>query len=186
MGGTGRTGRTGKAAFHALLVVMIAAGFSTALAGKGTTSRIVISGDNLVNPIEIRDAAIVQKFQIWTGPGTSSCNGAGRCVEGGEGFIVDWSAGAVPARPSGLHQYQVSFFVEDERLPEQPKLERLAYVVLYEYDAARSQGFVYLPGKSDPWHELNWGSIYRRGLEGNWFRATRAWQDAVVPLISLR
>jgi hypothetical protein len=50
----------------------------------------------------------------------------------------------------------------------------------------RSQGFVYLPGKGDQWQELNWGSIYRGGLEGHWFRATRVWQDAVVPLISSR
>ena len=172
-----------KFALRAAVTVMVA-GFSAGLAGKGSTSRISISGDNLATSIEIRDVAVVNRFQIWTGPGMRSCDGAGRCVEGTEGFIVDWSAGAVPARPSGLSQFQVSFFVEDERLPGQPGRERLAYVVLYEYDPAGSQGFVYLPGKGDRWHELNEGSIYRGGLEGHWFRANRAWQDAVVPLIS--
>jgi hypothetical protein len=73
----------------------------------------------------------------------------------------------------------------DERVPGPPRPEELAYVVSYEYDPARAQGFVYLPGNGDPWYALNSRSIYR-GLEGNWFRATRAWQDAVVPLISQR
>jgi hypothetical protein len=170
-----------KGLFGVQVVVLLAL-FSTGLAGKGSTSRISISGDTLAAPIEIRDAAIVDKFQIWAGPGTRSCV-AGHCVEGAEGFIVDWSAGAVAAQPSGLRRYQVSFFVEDEPSSAQPKPERLAYVVLYEDDPVRSQGFVYLPGKGDQWQELNWGSIYRR-QEGHWFRATRAWQVVVARLIS--
>jgi hypothetical protein len=170
--------------FRIAVAAIMIAGSSAALAGKGSTTRISISGDALAAPIEIRDAAIVNEFQIWAGPGTRSCV-AGHCVEGAEGFIVDWSAGAVAAKPSGLRRYQVSFFVEDEESPAPPKPERLAYVVLYEYDPVRSQGFVYLPGKGDQWQELNWGSIYRR-LEGHWFRATQAWQDVVVPIISSR
>jgi hypothetical protein len=170
--------------FRAAVAVIMIAGFSAALTGKGSTSRISISGDTLAAPIEIRDATIVNEFQIWAGPGTRSCV-AGHCVEGGEGFIVDWSVGAAAAKPSGLRRYQVSFFVEDEQSPARPKLERLAYVVLYEDDPVRSQGFVYLPGKGDQWQGLNWGSIYR-GVEGHWFHATRAWQDVVVPLISSR
>jgi len=176
--------RKAKAPFRVVAAVMVA-GFSTVLAGKGATSRITISGDILAAPIEIRDPAIVIQFQIWAGPGTRSCV-AGHCREGAEGFIVDWSAGAVAGVPSGLRRYQVSFFVEEERSASKPTPERLAYIVRYEYDPMRSQGFVYLPGKGDQWQELNWGSIYRGGLEGHWFRATRAWQDAVVPLISPR
>jgi hypothetical protein len=176
----GRKGRIGRMdGFRTAVAAIMIAGSSAALAGKGSTSRISISGDGLASPIEIRDAAIVNKFQIWAGPGTRSCV-AGHCVEGAEGFIVDWSAGAVAAKPRGLRRYQASFFVEDEESPAPPKPERLAYVVLYEFDPVRSQGFVYLPGKGDQWQELNWGSIYRR-LEGHWFRATQAWQDVVVP-----
>ena len=174
-----------KTAFRAILTIIIAAGFSTAFAAKGATSRINISGGNLDRPVDIRNEAVLEAFQIWSGPGTSSCV-AGQCVEGTEGFIVDWSAGAVAARPNRLPRYQIAFFVEEEGVGRQPAAERLAYVVLYEYDSARAQGFVYLPGKGDQWNELNWGSIYRHGLEGAWFRATRAWQDAVVPLISQR
>jgi hypothetical protein len=180
----GRNGERGKAFFLVVVAVMVA-GSSVALAGKGSISRISISGDTLAAPIEIRDPAIVSEFQIWAGPGTRSCV-AGHCVEGTEGFIVDWSAGAVSGVPGGLRRYQVSFFVEEEPSALRPRSERLAYVVLYEDDPGRSDGFVYLPGKDDDWHEVNWGSIYRGGLEGNWFRATRAWQDLVVPLISRR
>ncbi|HEV3062326.1 MAG TPA: hypothetical protein VGY48_29015 [Vicinamibacterales bacterium] len=174
-----------KTAFQAVLAIIIAVGFSTALGAKGATSRISISGGNLGRPIDIRNEAVLEAFQIWSGPGTSSC-ASGQCVEGTEGFIVDWSAGAVVARPSGLPRYQIAFFVQEGGVGGQPAPERLAYVVLYEYDSARAEGFVYLPGKGDQWQELNWGSIYRHGLEGGWFRATRAWQDAVVPLISQR
>ena len=183
--GAPHPGKHMKAAFQAVLAITITAAFSTTFAAKGATSRISISGGNLDRPVDIRNTTVTHEFQIWSGPGTSSC-AAGHCVDGTEGFIVDWSAGAVMARPSGLPQYRIAFFVEEEGVSGQRASERLAYVVLYEYDPAGDQGFVYLPGKADQWHELNWSSIYRRGLEGNWFHATRAWQDAVVPLISPR
>jgi hypothetical protein len=66
-----------------------------------------------------------------------------------------------------------------------PGPEHLAYVVSYEYDAAASQGYVYLPGAGDQWYALDSASI-ERGREGHWFRATRAWQDAVVSRLARR
>ena len=59
----------------------------------------------------------------------------------------------------------------------------LAYVVTYEYDPSTRQGCVYLPGKTDEWYRLNSGSIWRRGLEGNWFAASSAWLKFVSPII---
>jgi hypothetical protein len=44
-------------------------------------------------------------------------------------------------------------------------------------DPATGQGYVYLPGKADEPYRLNTKAIYR-GREGNWFRATAAWQTA--------
>ena len=84
-----------------------------------------------------------------------------------------------------MHFGAFSFYVTDARFPGQPGPEHLAYIVSYEYDPAASQGYVYLPGKGDQWYTLNSASIYH-GREGNWFRATRAWQDAVVSLIARR
>jgi hypothetical protein len=151
---------------------------------KGTTSRVIISGGNLPTPVEITDANVLRQFQIWAGPGTSSCV-RGDCVEGTEGFFIDWLAGPVTDRPSGLKRYEVSFYVIDDRFPGQRAREQLAYVVSYEYDSAGSDGYVYLPGRSDSWFRLNSRSIYR-GREGNWFHATRAWQDAVTSLLAQR
>jgi hypothetical protein len=175
-----------KAAFRGLVGIGIALALSTVISAKGETSKITVAGATLASPIEIADTNVVREFQVWAGPGTTVCiGGRGNCVEGTEGFIVDWSSGTVAQRPSGLQHYEVSFYATDRRFPGQPGPEHLAYVVSYEYDSAASQGYVYLPGKGDQWYALNSASIYR-GREGKWFRATRAWQDAVMPLIAHR
>jgi hypothetical protein len=175
-----------KIAFRGLLSFGIALGLSTVVSAKGPTTRIVVSSVLLSNPIEITDANIVKEFQVWTGPGTRSCiGGITNCVEGTEGFIVDWLSGTVDQPRSGLQRYEVSFYTIDARLPVQQSTEHLAYVVSFEYDPSTSQGYVYLPGKGDQWFGLNSATIHR-GNEGNWFRASGAWQDVVVPLIAAR
>jgi hypothetical protein len=119
-----------KVAFQALLTLAIAAGFSTALAGKGATSRITISGGNLASSIEIRDPAIVKPFQIWAGPGTRSCAGdRSNCVEGTEGFIVDWSAGTLPARPRGCNatRFLFSSWTNASPVRHVPRSSRTSY-----------------------------------------------------------
>ena len=175
-----------RATFRGFVSIGLALAVSTALSAKGLTSKITIAGHNLPSPVEITDANIVKQFQVWSGPGTTVCvGGRGNCIEGTEGFIVDWSSGAVVQKPSGLQHYEVSFYAIDARVPGQPGPEHLAYVVSYEYDAAASQGYVYLPGQGEQWYPLNSASIYR-GREGKWFHATHAWQDAVVPLIAQR
>jgi hypothetical protein len=175
-----------KATFRGLIGISVALVLSAVASAKGDTTKITISGAHLANPIEITDLNIVKEFQVWTGPGTTGCiGGRSNCIEGTEGFIVDWSSGAVVQRPNGLQHYEVAFYVIDARVPGQPGPEHLAYVVFYEYDPAASQGYVYVPGKGDQWYALNVTSIYRR-REGKWFQATRAWQDAVVPLITPR
>ena len=172
-----------KIALRGLVCAGVTLALSTTLLAKGPTTRITISGSSLTNPIEISDVNIIKEFQVWAGPGTKMCvGGIANCVEGTEGFIVDWSSGAVSERPSGLERYQISFYVNDHSASRSGPA-RLAYVVSYEYDSATAQGYVYLPGKTDQWYSLNTESIYR-GREGNWFRAAAAWQDAVVPLIA--
>jgi hypothetical protein len=51
-------------------------------------------------------------FQVWAGPGTSS-NQA-------QGFIVDWSSGAIKELPKGLTRYEISFYLNEHK-------ERIAY-----------------------------------------------------------
>lgn len=60
----------------------------------------------------------------------------------------------------------------------------LVYVVSYDYDPSRPQGFVYLPGRDDERARLNTSVIlHGHGLEGNWLHATSAWESFARPLI---
>jgi hypothetical protein len=151
----------------------------TSLSAKGLTTKITISGPNLPAPIEITDANILEPFQVWSGAGTFHGH-PGTRTEETEGFIIDWTSGTVLERPSGLPQYQISFYVTDDRDPTRPA--QLAYVVLYAIDSMAARDVVYLPGKGDRWYELNVWNISRR-REGNWFRATEGWQKVARPLI---
>ena len=172
---------------RSLLTLTAVLTLSAMLAAKGETTKITISGGTLAAPVEMHDASVVKSFQIWSGPGTQQCfNGRENCIEGAGTFIVDWASGEVTQRPPGLPHYEIAFYVTDSRFADQPPSpERLAYVVDYEYDAASAQGYVYLPGKNDPHWQLNVASIYR-GREGRWYRATKAWLDAVTPLLARR
>jgi len=60
----------------------------------------------------------------------------------------------------------------------------LAYVVLYDYDPASRQGFVYLPGRDDELFQFNHTMWHGNGLEGNWFRARPEWDSYVSTRIA--
>ena len=155
------------AAAFSLLIV-----FSATILAKGATTKVVITSADLQSPIEISDPEVLKNCNVWSGPGTSS-NG----VEGNEGFIIDWASGVVPERPDGLRTFELSFYVRYANRPFAEQTEQLAYVVSYSVDPATGQSYVYLPGKADEPYRLNTKAIYR-GREGNWFRATAAWQSA--------
>ena len=141
---------------------MLAAGTSPAAKGATTTT---ISGANLAAPIEITDATIVQRFQVWAGPGVFHGRG-GVTTEETEGFIIDWSS-MVKERPSGSHVTNL-FYVTDNRFAE-ARLQELAYVVLYEHDSASEHD--YAIGNGDEWYEMNTRNM-THGREEHWFRAT--------------
>lgn len=121
----------------------------TFLLAKGETVRIRVEGADLAAPIEITDPLLLKKFQVWTGPGTSSNEG--------QGFIIDWSRGFIAKVPPKVRVYTVSFFAN---LPR----EKLVSVVLYAYDSSAGERFVFLPGRGDRSYWLNVGSILH-GLE---------------------
>src|SRR5262245_45738607 len=84
------------------------------LYAKGPTRRIVISGGNLVSPIEIGDAAVLKTFNIWSGAGTSSSLSGDPGVGAPETFIVaKWSPVAAP--PSELKRYQAAFYADHHK-----------------------------------------------------------------------
>jgi len=146
---------------------------------SGPTTRIAISAPGLASPAEITDSATLDHFGVWSGPGVT-VNGQ----EQSQGFIIDWMAGVVDAHPEGLPRYEVSFYVTPaSRLAPSPG-EQLAYVVSYEPDPAGG-GYVYLPGKGDERYALNTRTIFR-DREGQWFRASVAWDRAARSVIHQR
>jgi hypothetical protein len=162
------------------LVALLVFALSTSTSAVGVTTRIVFEGADLVAPLTMSDAAAVSRFHVWSGPGTGM-NG----VRATEGFIANWSAGAVAARPEGLRRYEVSFYVKPRQTYQVPAdaPEELAYVVDYEGD--ETQGFVLIPGRTDPRYQRNTRSIYR-GVEGQWFRATVEWHRFVNESLAQR
>ncbi len=167
-----------KGAVATVFSLLIVLGATTLLSAKGSTTKVRITGAKLQTPVEISDPEILKNFHVWAGPGTG-VNG----VEGTDGFIIDWALGAVGDRPRGLDAYEVSFYVKYANRPANEQKDELAYVVSYEADPSTGRSYVYLPGKADGWYRLNTKAIFR-GREGNWFRATAAWQSAVEPIIA--
>jgi hypothetical protein len=135
---------------------------------KGPTTKITIKGADLKSPIEITDPEVLSKFEVWNGPSP-------RLSSNGSGFVVDWSQ-PVAEPPEGLQRYEVAFYAKRTN-------ESLVYVVVYEYDPATDQGYIYFPSRTDEWYRLNVRTIYR-GVEGRWFRAWSAWETVARPLIA--
>jgi hypothetical protein len=125
--------RSGCRAGGLLLVLVTVA----VVSAKGTTTRIVITGSELLGPIELRDRDVVAAFNVWSGPGTRM-NG----VEGMDGFIVDWRSGAVEPLITALRQFDISFLADRNSSGS----DRLVYVVSYGLNPLSGEGYVYLPG----------------------------------------
>ena len=138
----------------------------TPLLAKGKTVKITIKGTDFKTRIEISDLKILEDFQVWTGPGTSTADR--------QSLIIDWSQGPVRKPPESLRRYQVSFHTDPN--------DQIVYVVYYAFSPGAEQGYVYLPGESDEWAGLNVRSIWR-GVEGKWFRAWSAWERVARPLV---
>jgi len=155
---------------------------SAPLAAKAPTVRITITGPDQSAPIEIIEPG-AGAFSVWAGPGVY-VNGAPQT----SGFIADWQKGPKPEPSATLRRYRIAFYTGCK--PSETDLCRVAepqlsYVVLYAYDAATGQAYVYLPGRGEPWYEVNTRSILR-SVEGNWFLASSEWQGFVRPFLAGR
>jgi hypothetical protein len=115
------------------------------LPAKGHTTKITIRRTDLAAPIKITDPKIVESFNVWTGPGTSSNQP--------QGLIVDWSRG-VARPPQNLPVYEVLFFTTHPGR---------AYVVSYLIDPSTDDGYVYLPGMT---HAASKTTRFTRGAHG--------------------
>ena len=171
----------------ALLGLVSMFGALSPLWAKGTTVRIEISGGTLASPFQITDPHRLEEFTFWDGPGMNNV----RLENAERGSIIDWKTGIVAQHPAGLRRYEMSFTADFGivcRSPYRPsdcarEEPRVIYVLVYEYDPTSKRGFVYLPGKGEPWHDSNISTLYRPDAEGHWFRATDAWTSFAEPLI---
>lgn len=155
-----------RIALSVLLSFFMILNVPTQLLAKGKTVKITIKGADLKIPIQISDPKILESFQVWTGPGTSTADR--------QSLIIDWSQGPVRKPPESLRRYQVSFHADPN--------DQILYVVYYAFSPGAEQGYVYLPGDSDEWAGLNVRTIHH-GVEGKWFRAWSAWERVARPLI---
>ena len=148
--------------------------FAGHLSAKSETVKMTITGSDLPKTIEITDKSILTRFNIWSGPGNFRVENGVKTPIINDGSIL-WSQAVVSDPPKGLQQYEVSFY---GMFPE----ERIMYVLRYKYDPIATKGYVYLPGRGEPWYEVNVRSIYR-GVEGHWFTASEEFNNTVEPII---
>ena len=127
---------------------------------KAATVKIIISGPGLPAPLEVIDEQILNLSNVWVGQ------------------FLDGSHGSPEKPPEGLKPYELSFYVKlrDEEV-------RMMYVAYYYPSPSMKQGYIYLPGKGEPWYYLNVGTILRAGQDGRWNYASPAWENLVKPLI---
>jgi hypothetical protein len=121
------------------------------------------------------DPQVLAPFRIWEGPPTSSNDDS---ESQASSFIANGSHAATARPAHGLPRYKVSFGTDEPQ-------EKLFYVVYYEIDPARKQGYAYLPGAGDDPYLLNTGSVLR-DVEGKWFRSWSEWDRVASPLIAIK
>jgi len=129
--------------------------------------KITIKGGGLARPIEIIDPQSLARFFYGSGPGNGSWQGPS--------FVVDWPRGVAAEPPKELPAYDVEFLTSRAGLN--------TYRVTYVYDPVKQEGFVYLPGTTDPrYHENTW--LILRSVEGNWFHSWSEWDVVAKPLLA--
>jgi hypothetical protein len=142
------------------LLVLIASPRSTP--AKAATVKIIISGPDLSAPLEITDEHILNLSNVWAGQ------------------FLDASHGSLEKPPQRL-PYELTFYV---KLGGEDNL-RLMYVAYYYPDPSSTKaGFIYLPGKREPWYYLNVGAILRENQDGRWSYASPAWEALIKPVIA--
>jgi len=138
------------------LALLFFLGVPHASRAKALTVKIIISGGKLPEPIEITDKHALAASDIWIGS------------------FLDTTRPPLEDPPGDIQRYEVVFYVKYRRDDI-----RKAYAVYYCPGRAAEPGLIYLPGKGDPWQELNWGTIVREGRDGKWNYASPAWEDSI-------
>jgi hypothetical protein len=150
----------------ALLVIVMC---SASVIAKAPTAKLLLWGDGIAGMVEIVDPGTLAVSNIFAAN------------------FLDTTRHAAPA-PRGLPEYEVSFYLPDDRgflrrVFTRPRLER-AYVVYVALDTTRHTAYVYLPGPGDLWTAWNRSTIVRDEQEGRWNYASAEWTARVAGAIA--
>jgi hypothetical protein len=129
--------------------------------GNSPNSRITLSAPGL--DVEIVDPKARNDFRVGPGPG-NFLNGMPNWQP--KSWIVeDWNQ-PVAEPDSSLRRVKATFSLDRGNGPRY-------YIVFYVYDPVAKQGFVYVPGRGEPFAS---DLLYRGDeFEARWFRATPEW-----------
>jgi len=140
--------------------------------GQRVISRITLSAPGLA--AEIVDAKARDDFRFGSGPG--NFNFGTPSWQPKSWIVEDW-AHPVAEPAQALPRVRATFSIDRGRGARE-------YVVSYVYDPVAKQGFVYLPGKGEPFYDANVSLLYRgEQFEGHWFHATPEWTMAAQAAI---
>jgi len=147
---------------------------------KCQTSRIVAVGDAHPQGVQITEPDIAGRFNIWNGPNVR-VNGEAVHLNPDlqDGHFIDWSSGPIHERPTAVALFTVSFFCFFNGGDSH---DHQIYIVDYLFSPEVHGGYIFLPGRGDARYPFNAKSIVH-GVEGSWFRSTKAWEDTIRPIL---
>jgi hypothetical protein len=125
---------------------------ATAAYAKAPLNHVTVSGGNITKPVTITDRDALRLSNPW------------------HGNIADWKGAHVGSPPTDRSVYEITLHAR-MRGPEVRPIYQLRYI-----EGRHDQpGYVYLPGRGEPWYRQNVSIIYREGHDGHWHAAAPEW-----------
>jgi hypothetical protein len=140
-----------------LLLLLLSSTLATA---KSPTVKLTITGGGLEQPLDVVDPEVLEQSQIWAGN------------------FLDRTQDVLKKNPGSDTPYEISFFI---RSGSGAMARR--YVVYY-HPQPSTQGYLYLPGRGEPWYRLNVSAILRGNRDGSWNHAAPTWERLIKLLIA--
>jgi hypothetical protein len=146
--------------FFLLVIVLLA----VPVLAKVPVGKITIESHNLPGPLEVTDPDIVDRFNPWAAQ-----------------FIGMVGPFRRPPDVGLQTPYQVYFYLENGH----GQLE-LSYLLYYYPQPAGTRGYIYMPGKGEPYYPVNVRTILREESDGRWHQSTPVWEEAFDQILSER
>lgn len=154
--------------------------YSPSVLAKCQTVRIDIEIEKPSRSLEISDAAIVEMFNFWNGPGVRVNDKPVHLDPNRQqGHFIDWPAGPITDFPADGESYAISFLCDVEKTDH----PRIMYEVDYVFRPGVDGGYIHLPGFGDDRYGPNVSTIVH-DVEGMWFRSSANWEQLIRPIIS--